>query len=149
MEKADPIRTSYGATFLPHDEDLVVQAINRRIAIASRTSIGQAEALYVMRYVPGHEYKPHLDALNGLTNQRVWTAIAYLNDEYAGGATVFPQLSLSIRGGVGDVLIFSNVDSEGRPDSRMRHAGEPVTKGQKWIATRWIRSGPHNPYSRG
>ena len=146
--KQDPIRTSYGASFLPHDEDLVMQAINHRIALASGTSVRQAEALYVMRYTPGQEYKPHLDALAALKNQRAWTAIAYLNEEYEGGATVFPQLAISVRATTGDVLIFRNVDSEGGPDFRLRHGGEPVTKGVKWIATRWIRQGPHDPYDR-
>ena len=149
MGKPDPIRTSHGAAFVPHEEDLVVQAINRRIALASGTDVNHAEALYVMRYAPGQEYRPHLDALAGLKNQRAWTAIAYLNEEFEGGATVFPELSISVRLGTGDLLIFRNADSDGEPDLRMRHAGEPVTRGAKWIATRWIRTGPHDPYDRG
>jgi len=147
--RPDSIRTSHGAAFVPHEEDLVVQAINRRIAAATDTAIANAEALYVMRYSPGQEYKPHFDALPGLANQREWTAIAYLNDDYEGGATVFPLLDLSIRCNPGDLLIFRNSDGDGDPDPRMRHAGEPVTSGAKWIATRWIRHGPHDPYDRG
>ena len=107
------------------------------------------EALYVIRYRPGQEYRPHFDALPGLHNQRAWTAITYLNDDFEGGATVFPELSISVRLGAGDVLIFRNIDQESRPDPRMRHAGEPVTRGVKWIATRWIRERPHDPYDRG
>jgi prolyl 4-hydroxylase len=147
--RPDPIRTSHGAAFLPHEEDLVVQSINRRIAAATGSDVAHAEALYVMRYEPGQEYKPHLDALPGLKNQREWTAIAYLNEEFERGATVFPELGLSIRGEPGDVLVYRNVDLNGEPDPRLRHAGEPVTSGAKWIATRWIRSGPHDPYERG
>lgn len=146
--KPDPIRTSHGAAFVPHEEDLVVQAINRRIATATGTDVRHAEALYVMRYMPGQEYKPHLDALAGLSNQREWTAIAYLNDAFEGGATVFPELGLSVRLGAGDLILFRNA-VDGTPDLRMRHAGEPVTAGEKWIATRWIRHGPHDPYDRG
>jgi prolyl 4-hydroxylase len=147
--RPDPIRTSHGAAFLPHEEDLVVQAINHRIAATTGSHVSHAEALYVMRYEPGQEYKPHLDALPGLKNQREWTAIAYLNEGFEGGATVFPELGLSIRGEPGDVLVYRNVDAKGEPDLRLRHAGEPVTSGAKWIATRWIRSGPHDPYDRG
>jgi prolyl 4-hydroxylase len=147
--KPDPIRTSHGAHFVPHDEDLVLQAINARLALASGTGVNQGEALTVMRYTPGQEYKPHLDALPGLRQQRACTAIAYLNGDYEGGATVFPELSISIRAGIGDVLIFTNIDANGRPDPGMRHGGEPVTRGEKWIATRWIREGPHDPYDRG
>lgn len=147
--RPDPIRTSHGAAFPPHAEDLVLQAINRRIALASRTEAGNAESLFVMRYAPGQEYKPHLDALANLRNQREWSAIAYLNEDYKGGATVFPELGISLRGRAGDLLVFRNVDAEGKADPRLRHGGEPVTKGAKWIATRWIRSGPHDPYERG
>ena len=145
----DQIRTSHGAAFVPHEADLVVQAINRRLAKASGTALDHAEALYVMRYAPGQEYRPHHDALGGLHQQRAWTAIAYLNEEYEGGATSFPDLGLTVRLNRGDVLIFANLDSQGRPHSKMLHAGEPVTSGAKWIATRWIRSGPHDPYDRG
>ncbi len=147
--KPDPIRTSHGAAFVPHEEDLAVQAIVRRIAQATGTQVGNAEALYVMRYAPDQEYKPHLDALPGLKNQREWTAIAYLNEGFEGGATIFPKLGLSVRPGVGDLLVFRNSDGDGDPDLRMRHAGEPVTSGEKWIATRWIRHGSHDPYDRG
>lgn len=147
--RPDPIRTSHGAAFVPHEADLVVDAVNRRLALATGTEAGNAEALYVMRYSPGQEYRPHLDALAGLSNQREWTAIAYLNSGFEGGATIFPELGLSLRLGAGDVLAFRNSDSKGEPDLRMRHAGEPVTVGEKWIATRWIRTGPHDPYDRG
>jgi prolyl 4-hydroxylase len=147
--RPDPIRTSHGAAFLPHEEDLVVQALNRRIASATETEVHNAEALYAMRYTPGQQYRPHMDALPGLANQREWTAIAYLNDGFEGGATAFPELDLSLRLGIGDVLLFRNSDSSQRPDPRMVHAGEPVTSGEKWIATRWIRHGPHDPYDRG
>lgn len=147
--RPDPIRTSHGAAFVPHEEDLVIHALNRRIAAATATQVGNAEALYVMRYTPGQEYKPHLDALAGLGNQREWTAIAYLNDAFEGGATVFPELGLTLRPEPGDLLLFRNSAGDGEPDLRMRHAGQPVTRGEKWIATRWIRHGPHDPYDRG
>lgn len=147
--RPDPIRSSHGAAFVPHEEDLVVQAINRRIAAVSGTDVHHAEALYAMRYTPGQEYKPHFDALPGLKNQREWTAIFYLNEGFEGGATAFPELGLSVRLGPGDLLVFRNSGPDGTPDLRMRHAGEPVTAGEKWIATRWIRHGPHDPYDRG
>jgi|SRR4051794_7171286 prolyl 4-hydroxylase len=144
--KPDPIRTSHGAAFLPHDADLVIQRINQRLAIASGTDVHQGEALYVMRYAPGQQYRPHHDALPGLKTPRIRTAIAYLNSGYEGGATDFPDLSISVRSEAGDVLVFQNTDAEGQPHPLMRHAGQPVTSGAKWIATRWIRGERHDPY---
>jgi prolyl 4-hydroxylase len=147
--RPDPIRTSHGAAFVPHEADLVVQHITRRIAEVTGTKEHHAEALYVMRYAPGQQYRPHLDSLPGLANQREWTAIAYLNEGFEGGATAFPKLRLSLRLGIGDVLLFRNSDSAQNADPRMVHSGEPVTSGENWVATRWIRHGPHDPYDRG
>jgi prolyl 4-hydroxylase len=146
--RPDPIRTSHGAAFVPHEADLVVQAITSRIAAVTGTGASHGEALYVMRYAPRQQYRPHLDALPGLENQREWTAIVYHNDAFEGGQTAFPELGLSLRLGAGDMILFRNSDGQ-NPDLRMLHSGEPVTAGEKWIATRWIRHGPHDPYDRG
>ncbi|MGN6155176.1 MAG: 2OG-Fe(II) oxygenase [Sphingomicrobium sp.] len=146
--RPEPIRTSHGAAFVPHEADLVVQRIARRVAAAAGTPPEHSEALYVMRYAPGQQYRPHLDWLPGLKNQREWTAIAYLNDAFEGGATAFPELGLSLRLGPGDLIVFRNSDSAQQADQRMIHAGEPVTAGEKWIATLWIRHRPHDPYDR-
>lgn len=139
---ADPVRTSYAAVIGPTREDLVVQALNRRIAAASGTAAIQGEPLQILRYAPGQEYKLHSDALPGVANQRIRTALVYLNQGFAGGATRFPALDLTIEPAGGDVLIFDNVLADGTPDPLARHAGLPVTQGAKWLATRWIRAQP-------
>ena len=144
--KPDPVRTSDGMNFGPAQEDLVVNLLNRRIASATGTEYECGEPLHVLRYAPGQEYKPHLDALPGVDNQRSWTALVYLNAGYDGGETVFPELGLAAKGEPGDCLVFGNVDAEGRGDPRTRHAGAPVTGGVKWLATRWIRERPFDPF---
>jgi len=146
--KPDPVRTSDGMNFGPAQEDLVVNALNRRIAAATATPYECGEPLHVLRYVPGQEYRPHLDALPGVDNQRSWTALVYLNGGYQGGETVFPEIGLAAKGEPGDCLTFRNVDAEGRGDPRTRHAGAPVTGGVKWLASRWIRERPFDPFAR-
>ena len=135
-----PIRRSDDATFGVFNEDLVISAINRRIAVISGTSPDQGEPLIVLRYTRGGEYRAHSDALPGTDNQRIATVILYLNTDYQGGETRFVETGLTIRGEVGDALLFHNVTSDGRPDPRSRHAGMPIEDGIKWIATRWIRT---------
>lgn len=137
-----PIRASDNAPIGPTDESLVVQAINRRIAAATATDVMQGEPLTLLRYAPGQQYRPHLDALPNEANQRIRTAILYLNHNFSGGATEFPLLGVTIAPGAGDLLVFDNVDAQGKPDPNSRHAGLPVTSGTKWIATRWIRARP-------
>ena len=145
--RADPVRTSDGMNFGPSQEDAVVAALNRRIAAATGTRYECGEPLHVLRYSPGQQYRPHLDALPGVANQRERTALVYLNAGYQGGETVFPELGLSAKGEAGDGLIFRNVDGEGRSDPRTRHAGAPVAGGVKWLASRWIRARRFDPFA--
>jgi prolyl 4-hydroxylase len=143
----NPIRTSDAAVIGPTREDLVVRALNRRIARASGTAVEQGEALSVLRYAPGQQYRPHLDTLDNVRNQRTVTVLVYLNHGYAGGETHFPLLDLTIAPGGGDVIVFTNTAPDGRPDPLSRHAGLPVTQGTKWLATRWIRRAPVDPWN--
>ena len=145
--KPSPIRRAGVCNFGPEREDPVVRALALRIAAVSGTTLAQGEAITVLRYTPGDEYKPHLDTLPGVPNQRAVTVLTYLNDGYAGGATAFTELGLAFEGKRGDVLVFDNVDGEGRPDPRTRHAGAPVTKGVKWLCSRWIRAAPYDPWT--
>lgn len=141
-----PVRTSLGMDFGPTEEDLIVQAINRRLAFLTETDVQSGEPLHVLCYSPGQEYKPHMDGLPGAANQRICTVLIYLNDDFTGGETVFPKLDVRFRGCTGDVLVFRNVTADGKPDPRTLHAGQPVISGTKWLATRWIRHGPYSPW---
>lgn len=142
----NPVRNSTGMNFGPWSEDLVIHVLNQRLAKASGTEVGWGEPLHVLRYAGGQEFKPHLDALPGATNQRRWTVLVYLNEDYTGGETLFPRLGLRIRGRTGDALIFENVGPDGRSDERTRHAGSAVVSGVKWLASRWIRGAPISPW---
>ncbi|GAO38327.1 putative oxidoreductase [Sphingomonas changbaiensis NBRC 104936] len=134
-----PFRDATAAAFPAVFEWPAIHALNRRIAAASGTEAGQGEPLQVLRYQPGQQYRPHLDAVPGVANQRIWTMLVALNDDYQGGATVFPEASLAFRGRTGDGLLFRNVDEGGRADRTSLHAGTPVEAGVKLIASRWIR----------
>jgi prolyl 4-hydroxylase len=138
----DPIRTARSAAFPFVREDPVLHAINRRIAAATGTTYEQGEPLQVLCYEPGEEYKLHSDALQPGQNQRVQTFLITLSDGFGGGETGFPRLGLSLRCKRGEALRFRNVDSAGRPDPRMWHAGEPVRSGRKLLLSKWIRAAP-------
>ena len=145
VEVRDTLRTSDGAGFFWLAEDPAIHALNRRIARATGTSYDQGEPLQVLRYVPGQEYRPHFDFLQGADNPRPWTALTYLNEDYEGGATRFVKTGQEVRGGTGDLLIFANSNERGLRDPLAEHAGMPVTAGTKYLATRWIRERRHIP----
>lgn len=137
-----PVRTSEGAMFPWASEDLVISALNRRIAVATSTDVECGEPLQVLRYSPGQEYRPHLDALPAGANQRVVTMLVYLNQDYDGGETLFTKTGLKVSGGKGNGLSFRNALPSGLPDIAAEHAGLPVLSGHKYVASRWIRERP-------
>jgi prolyl 4-hydroxylase len=138
----NPVRTSDAMAFPWIAESPAIHAFNRRIAVATGTPPAQGEPLQVLRYQGGQQYRPHLDGVAGDANQRMLTALVYLNDGYAGGETQFVRIGLTFRGGKGDALIFANALPDGSCDARALHAGLPVLSGEKYLASRWIRARP-------
>jgi len=144
---AHPIRSSDDAAIGPTREDLVVRAINLRVAAASATAVERGEPLTVLRYRPGQQYRPHLDTIQGAANQRSQTMLIYLNEGYGGGETDFPAAGVRVTPRGGDAVLFDTLDANAAPDLRTRHAGLPVQAGVKWLATRWIRAAPVDPWT--
>jgi len=142
-ERPDPIRTSEESHIHWLIEDPLIHAFNRRLAAMSGTDVKQGEPLQILRYRPGQQYRAHLDYIAGAANQRVKTALLYLNQDYGGGETAFPSVGLTVKGRIGDVLLFRNALDDGKVDKRSEHAGLPVLEGVKLIATRWIREREH------
>jgi prolyl 4-hydroxylase len=140
----NPIRTSSATGFPFTDENPAIHALNRRLAAASGTDVRAGEPLQVLSYAPGQQYHEHNDALPGVApdQQRVLTFLVYLDEDYDGGETSFPALGLNVRGKTGDGLLFRNASHGGAPDPRAIHAGMPVTRGTKHLASRWIRAAP-------
>lgn len=141
-----PVRTAMAAVIGPANEDLAIRAINHRLAAITGTATEQGEPLSVMRYDISQQYRMHVDALPGAGNQRIKTAIIYLNHGYEGGETLFEH-GPKIAGRQGDAIVFDNVKGDGSPDPLSRHAGLPIVRGVKWIATRWIRQASYDPWT--
>lgn len=137
----DQIRTSDGSTIHWLIEDPAIVALNRRLAAVTGSSYESGEALALLRYLPGQEYRPHFDFVRGVENRRLLTALVYLNDDYEGGETEFVRTGLKVKGKSGDVVVFRNEGQDSGPNLLSEHAGLPVTRGVKYLATRWIREG--------
>lgn len=110
--------------------------------------LDHAEAVQLTRYEVGQEYKRHVDFFNhrghtAIENDRCATVIFYLNDGFEGGETAFPHLELSIAPKKGMALFFGyNYDAD--TNQLTTHAGMPVLKGTKNIATVWIHPKEYN-----
>jgi prolyl 4-hydroxylase len=145
----DGARRNSAAEFALADMDVVLLAVRERLAAASGLPVSGMQGPQVLHYAVGERFTPHYDYLDpqlegpardiAVRGQRVATCLVYLNDDLEGGETDFPELGLRHRGGRGDVLVFMNVDAEGRPDPRTLHAGLPPTAGEKWVLSQWVR----------
>lgn len=151
--RQDGIRTSSGAGFSLIDTDLVLALMRARMATAAPgLHTGNFEPCNILRYDVGQRYEPHFDFLNpeapalaetlAQQGQRTATFLTYLNEDYEGGETAFPELDWRFAGKTGDALLFFNVDLEGRVDPRTLHAGLPPVSGEKWLLSQWIRDRP-------
>jgi predicted 2-oxoglutarate/Fe(II)-dependent dioxygenase YbiX len=136
------------------EPDLVHQLVNQRIAEALGIPLAHQEPTNILHYARSQEYKPHYDVilpgpeadlfareLNDL-GQRTATFLVYLNEDYEGGETHFPRLGFRYKGKPGDALIFWNLSETGEVERNSLHAGMPVTKGEKWLLSKWIRQKP-------
>jgi prolyl 4-hydroxylase len=141
-EYLDAARNSEGSTLHWFVADPAVHALNQRIAAASNTRVEQGEQLHILRYGVGQEFKPHFDWSEGIDNQRIKTALVYLNEDFEGGETYFPRVDVKVKAETGDAIVFRNASDDGEPDENAIHAGLPVTSGVKLIASRWIRARP-------
>jgi hypothetical protein len=149
---SDPMRTNTVALIELWQSDLVFYALSARIAAATGDPIDRLEPPNILNYRPGQTYQAHFDFINpdvpafqnelSTQGQRVKTPLIYLNDNYQGGATEFPELKRGYKGVAGDLLVLHNTDSDGDPDLQSLHIGAPPTSGTKWVFSTRVRTKP-------
>jgi len=140
-------RTSYSGDVDPYDP--FVMKLQRRIDDLLGVDPTYGETIQGQRYMVGQQFQAHTDWFPGNTpyweqekdrgGQRSITAMAYLNPVEEGGSTHFPHLGLTVEPRPGVLLVWNNADPEGVPNPYTIHAGLPVTKGVKYIITKWYR----------
>ena len=144
-------RTNSAATFGLGNVGFVHLLVQARMAASCGIPFQNMEAPAILHYRPGQEITNHFDFVDPRTTpnyaeevarngQRVVTFLAYLNDDYQGGETDFPNFGVRHKGTKGEGLYFVNAFPDGKPDLRMVHAGRPPVEGDKWIVSQFIRS---------
>ena len=142
-----PERSSAG-TYFHRDEAALVACIDERIAALLNWPIERGEPLQILHYTKGGEYRPHYDYFDpdtraaqthGATGgNRVATLIIYLQAPDEGGATTCPDIGFEVAPVRGSAVFFSYDMPD--PTSLTLHTGAPVVRGEKWIATKWLRA---------
>jgi len=147
-ERPAEYRDSEGMFFAPGETPLIA-ALDVRFSQIMNSPVDHGEGLQVLRYGPGTRYTPHFDFLvprNAASEeslrrsgQRVSSLVAYLNDVPGGGETAFPHAGLSVCPQRGNAVYFEYCNRRGQVDAASLHAGAPVTEGEKWAVTKWMR----------
>jgi prolyl 4-hydroxylase len=153
-QQIDARRTSEGMFFTVGESPLI-KRIEQRIATLLSIPIDHGEGLQVLHYLPGQQYEPHYDwfdpeqpgfaAITAKGGQRIASLVMYLNTPEAGGGTAFPEIGLTVTALRGSAVYFAYDTG----DTASLHAGLPVQKGEKWIATKWLRERPFQKVLRG
>jgi prolyl 4-hydroxylase len=143
-------RSSYGTFFSLAETDFIAR-LDRRIAEVMHWPMENGEGIQILHYPAGGEYKAHFDyfpqddpgsAIHlAQGGQRVSTLVMYLNDVEEGGGTAFPAIHLTVTPKKGSAAYFEYCNSQGQVDPRSLHSGMPIIRGEKWIATKWMRQG--------
>jgi prolyl 4-hydroxylase len=144
-------RNSEGMFFALCETPLIA-ALDARFAQIMNSPIDHGEGLQVLRYGPGTRSTPHFDFLMPRntaseeslrrSGQRVSSLVAYLNEVPGGGETTFPHAGLSVCAQPGNAVYFEYCNGRGQVDAASLHAGAPVTEGEKWAVTKWMRERP-------
>lgn len=141
-------RTSEG-TFFDRCEDEFITRIDERVSRLMGWPLENGEGLQILHYGVGGEYRPHFDyfppqdlgsyAHMATGGQRVSTMVMYLNTVEAGGETIFPDAGMAVGPQKGCAVYFRYCNGQGQIDPLTLHGGAPVTAGEKWIMTKWMR----------
>jgi prolyl 4-hydroxylase len=146
-EKFEDVRTSYSCNLNAWDP--LIMEVDQRIAELLGIERPHGEPLQGQRYHRGQRFREHADFFyidepywaeyEPHGGQRTWTAMIYLNEPEAGGATRFKLLDFQIEPKLGRVLIWNNMAVDGSPNPWTLHEGMPVEAGTKYIVTKWYR----------
>jgi prolyl 4-hydroxylase len=141
-------RSSLGMFFRLR-ENAFIARLDERVSALMNLPVEHGEGLQVLHYPAGAQSLPHFDFLvpaNAAnraslerSGQRVSTLVSYLNEVEEGGETVFPETGWSVSPQRGSAVYFEYCNSLGQLDHASLHAGAAVLRGEKWVATKWMR----------
>lgn len=130
----------------------LAQTLDAHIAESLGIDSRLGEPIQGQKYDVGDEFRDHTDYFEptgfdylthcGETGQRSWTAMIYLNEPGAGGATRFRRLDKIVTPERGKLVVWANMDRAGKPNDWTLHCGMKVRKGAKYVITKWYRERP-------
>ncbi len=147
-KEIDGYRVAQGA-WLSSDSE-AVKLLRKMVSEHTSFPEENMEGTHIVKYEIGGQYKVHHDffhpgedyferEVTKRGGQRTKSALVYLNDDFTGGETEFPQINIKVVPKKGKLVIWDNLNPDGSLDYTSLHAGLPVESGVKYIAVIWIR----------
>jgi len=92
----------------------------------------------ILKYGPGGKYNAHADSEGWVrsegrwrkTDDRDYSLLLYINDDYEGGSLYFPNFDIRIKPTAGMLVAFPS-------DHRYMHAAEPLISGERFVIVSW------------
>jgi predicted 2-oxoglutarate/Fe(II)-dependent dioxygenase YbiX len=127
--RAASISPSYHLSELfPEFEEEMTTTIKPLIKHFWGVDLREHSGTQLVRYLPGGRYFAHKDAGMDLED-RYFSVVCYLNDDFEGGATWFPHLDYRCVPQSGKTILFP---------ANYLHSAEPVLKGEKYVVVSWL-----------
>lgn len=132
-------------------KDLIFKNIKNKLHF----NLTKLEKLQIQKYEENCFYKPHFDIdtnhtrlnNNNLDQQRRFSIIVYLNDDFEGGETYFPKLNITIKPKLCRALVFENcIRGSNFPNPLSLHEGKEITRGRKTILNTWSYENTYTNY---
>lgn len=131
------------------DYDSLTVELKRRISALTGLPTANGEPMQGQRYDIGQEFKAHTDYFEpsgadydkycAVAGQRTWTAMLYLNEVEAGGATRFKAIDKIVQPETGKLIVWNNMRVNGTPNPSTLHHAMKVRAGLKYVITQWFR----------
>ncbi len=132
------MRTSFSAVINVNVENQLIKNIYQRASELCDVKIENIENIQCVRYATGQEFEKHFDGDS--INNRFKTLLVYLNEDFEGGETYFPEIDVKIVPKTGLCLEFDNLDAERDPLIMSMHCGQPVISGKKYALNIWLQN---------
>ncbi len=147
------VRTGSAATFhkdepLPPGFAAVANKIRGLVALLTNLPEDNQEPLEILHYAPGEYFNEHFDAFTPGSEylkwegerggQRLFTFTLYLNDVAAGGEIEFTNAGKTLEARTGRAGFWYDM-LDGAIYHESQHEAHPVTEGEKWVLTIWVR----------
>jgi prolyl 4-hydroxylase len=135
LNPRDPVQQSTNQ-LLMRSVKVIQEALYRAYGI----QFPHAETCSVLRYLPGQQYKRHVDNIllasrfqeveQGIPTRDV-SVVGYLSDDCEGGETFFDRQNIKVAPKQGSVILFPACYTH-------PHQALPVTRGKKYAWTTWL-----------